>query len=172
MKSIFNATIAILLALVHIGCGSKSSAPAPPEVSGILTPVKWSFTVNKISDTEAELVMKATIDKGWHLYSMNQEIPEGPETGPMSLTVEFEKNANYSLDGPIIESTPENSDDPVFNMKVKFFEHEAVYRQKIKILTKDGFSVTGLLNFQSCDDAMCIPPTDDEFKFEIPESAV
>ena len=43
--------------------------------SQIHDPVKWNTTVEKVSDTEYDLVLKATIDSGWHLYSQN--VPEG-----------------------------------------------------------------------------------------------
>lgn len=163
--------LVILLALVHVGCGSNGGQKeVVPAGSGILTPVKWYFTVNKISDTEAELQMKATIEDGWHLYSMEQESDSGPNSGPISLTFEFEKSPHYSLDGEIKEPTPKKAHEAIFEMDVKFYEHEVVYKQKIKILTKDAFTVTGLLNFQTCNDEMCIPPADEEFKFEIPGS--
>ena len=42
--------------------------------SQILDPVKWSTSVKKISETEYDLISKATIAKGWHLYS--QVVPE------------------------------------------------------------------------------------------------
>lgn len=131
--------------------------------SQIQEPVKWHFSINKISETEAELLLKATIDKGWHVYSMNQE----SDQGPIALTFNFEKDNNYSLDGKIFEPTPEKMYDKNFEMNVKFYEHEVTYKQKIKILTQNTFSIKGLLNFQTCDDKMCLPPTDVEFDFKI-----
>lgn len=129
----------------------------------IQNPVKWNFTVNRVSETEAELLLKATIDKGWHVYSMNQE----SDMGPVALTFDFEKNPNYSLNGKIVEPKPEKMYDKNFEMNVKFYEHEVTYKQKIKILTQNTFIVKGLLNFQTCDDKMCLPPTDVEFEFKI-----
>ena len=49
--------------------------------SQILKPVKWQFYTEKISDSEVNLVFKATIDDGWHIYGM--DIPEG---GPISTS--------------------------------------------------------------------------------------
>src|ERR1035437_2518255 len=103
----------------------------------IQTPVKWIFSVNKISDSEAELILKATIDKNWHIYSMQQE----SDQGPISLTFNFEKNKNYSLDGKTIEPTPKKMYDKNFEMNVKFYEHEATYKQKIKILSQENFTI-------------------------------
>ncbi len=129
----------------------------------IVNPVKWYFTVNKISDTEAELQLRATIDKGWHVYSMKQESNDGP----ISLTFEFEKNKNYSLNGKIVEPEPHKMYDKNFEMNVKYYEKEVIYKQKVKILSQESFSIKGLLNFQTCDDQMCLPPTDVDFEFKI-----
>ncbi|MBI4946788.1 MAG: thioredoxin family protein [Bacteroidetes bacterium] len=131
--------------------------------SQIQKPVKWHFSVNKISDTEVELILKATIDKNWHIYAMNQE----SDQGPISLTFNFEKNKNYSLDGKINEPAPEKMFDKNFEMNVKYFEREAAYKQKVKILSQESFVIKGTLNFMTCNDNMCLPPTDVDFEFKI-----
>ena len=129
----------------------------------IQEPVKWSFKANRINATEAELLLKATIDKEWHVYSTQQESTDGP----IALTFNFEKNKNYSLNGKILEPKPEKTYDKNFEMNVQFYEHEVTYKQKIKILSQEIFSVKGVLNFQTCNSSMCLPPTDVEFEFKI-----
>ena len=52
--------------------------------SQIIEPVKWSTSVEKISETEYLLISTANIDKGWHLYS--QKVPED---GPITTTFSF-----------------------------------------------------------------------------------
>ncbi|HOD10495.1 MAG TPA: cytochrome C biogenesis protein, partial [Flavobacterium sp.] len=37
--------------------------------SQIINPVKWTSKVEKLSDTEFNLVMEAKIDDEWHVYS-------------------------------------------------------------------------------------------------------
>jgi len=152
MKQAKQLLVLLVLSLLYVSCFGQ-----------IQEPVKWYFSVNRISDTEAELLLKATIEKEWHVYSMNQE----GEDGPISLTFSFEKNPNYALDGKINEPTPEKVFDKVFEMNVKFYEHEMTYKQKIKILSQETFSVKGLLNFQTCNSTMCLPPTDVDFEFKI-----
>ena len=41
----------------------------------ILDPVKWSFSFQKVSSDEADLLITAKIEPGWHVYS--QFIEEG-----------------------------------------------------------------------------------------------
>ena len=47
------------------------------------TPVTWSSSFEKISDTEYDLIMSATIIPGWHLYSQFTE--EGGSLPILSL---------------------------------------------------------------------------------------
>jgi thiol:disulfide interchange protein DsbD len=53
-----------------------------PLFSQILEPVKWDAKVEKISDTEFDLIFTAHIDKGWYIYSQNKIEEDGfaPQT--------------------------------------------------------------------------------------------
>ena len=130
--------------------------------SQVQNPVKWKFYVNKISDSEAELILKATIDKGWHMYSLKQE----KDDGPVPITFEFEKNPNYEISGKISEPKPHEEYDKTFEMTVRYFEKEVTYKQKIKILSQKTFSVKGSLNYESCSDVCVMLSKDFEFKIE------
>ncbi|WP_411376977.1 hypothetical protein ACLHWH_02685 [Flavobacterium psychrophilum] len=44
----------------------------------ILDPVKWNSRVEKISETEYNLILEGKIDAGWHMYS--QFTPDGLTT--------------------------------------------------------------------------------------------
>lgn len=130
----------------------------------ILEPVKWSTSVEKISDTEYNLVSIATIDKGWHLYSQNV-----PDDGPIPTTF------TYTEDGfQLIENTKEEEghtvDDPVFEMKIKFFENKAEFKQRIKVLNNELSIVKGEVEFMVCDDARCLPPSYVDLEFNLSNS--
>lgn len=128
----------------------------------VLKPVKWSFSVKEISDTEAELVLKAAIEKGWHLYS--QDIPAD---GPVPTTFSFVKSADYELSGKVLEGKSIEEFDNIFGMTIKYFANQAEFRQKIKIKNKTGFTIKGELEFMVCDDSKCLPPEQVEFSFKI-----
>lgn len=136
---------------------------SPFAFSQIQDPVKWKFSVNKISDTQAELLLDCKIDQGWHVYSTKQE----SDMGPISLDFQFEKNANYSLDGKIIEPPFHKKFDKNFEMNVKYYDGGMTYKQKIKLLNKTSFAITGTLTYQTCNEEMCLPPTDIDFEFKI-----
>ncbi len=66
--------------------------------SQIHDPVKWSTSVEKVSDSEYNLIIQATIEDGWHLYSQNV-----PEDGPIPTAFTFEKTNDYGLVGETSE---------------------------------------------------------------------
>lgn len=134
--------------------------------SQILNPVEWTTSVEKISETEYDLLVTATIEKGWHLYSQN--VPEG---GPIPTLFDFETSANYTKKGRVLEEEGHTVNDPVFNMRIKFFENKTVFKQRIEILNNSTSVVKGKVEFMVCDDTRCLPPNDVDLIFNIPTKA-
>ena len=131
-----------------------------PMLAQIQEPIKFKTELAKLSDTEAELVFQATIDEGWHLYST-----ELPEDGPVSATLNIEQMEGVELVGKL---TPRGKIiehyDAMFEMDLRYFEHEGAFVQKLKF--KGGnYSISGYLNYAACNDQNCLPPTDVEFAF-------
>jgi thiol:disulfide interchange protein len=130
--------------------------------SQVLTPVKWSFKVEQSSPDEATLLLISTMDKGWHLYS--QHIAAG---GPIPTSFKFTPGKEFELIGKVKEPKAIEENDPNFNMVLKFFADRAVFKQKIKVLSKKDFMVKGSLEFMCCDDKQCLPPDEVEFSFPV-----
>ncbi|MFZ4523078.1 MAG: cytochrome c biogenesis protein CcdA [Bacteroidales bacterium] len=131
--------------------------------SQILEPVKWKFKVEQTKPDEATLLFIANVDKGWHMYS--QDIPDG---GPIPTTFTFTKSGSFSLGGKVKEPKAIQENDPMFpNMLLKYFADQAIFKQKIKVLSNKNFTVKGVVNFMSCDDHQCVPPTDIDFEFAV-----
>lgn len=128
----------------------------------VLDPVKWSTSVEKISDTEYDLVAKATIEMGWHLYS--QDVPED---GPIPTAFVYETNDDFKVIGNTLEEEGRTVDDPVFNMRIKFFEDNAEFRQRIEILNEELSVVKGEVEFMVCDDMRCLPPAYVDLDFDL-----
>lgn len=128
----------------------------------VLKPVKWTTAVNKISDTEYELVATATIDKGWHLYSQTV-----PEDGPIATSFTFEGNTNYLKKGNTSEDKGHTVQDPVFDMEITYFDTKANFKQRIKLKGKVPFVVKGTVEFMVCDDSRCLPPTEVDLVFNV-----
>lgn len=130
--------------------------------SQIHDPVKWTTLIEKISDSEYYLISTASIDKGWHLYS--QDVPED---GPIATTFTYEdQDGKIKIIGNTLEEDGYIVNDPVFNMKIKFFEGKAVFKQKIEI-TENIDRIEGFVEFMVCDDTRCLPPTEINLVFDV-----
>jgi hypothetical protein len=123
----------------------------------ILTPVSWSYAAKKTSATEAVIFLKATIDNGWHVYS--QFVKEG---GPIKTTITFIPSSEYTMVGKTIEPKPVTRMEKTFGMEVAFFENSVIFQQKIK-LKKGQAIVKGNIEYMTCNDHKCLPPTTEEF---------
>jgi len=84
----------------------------------ILEPVKWTTSVEKVSNTEYDLITKATIESGWHLYS--QTVPEGESNSNVILFMMIVK-VTFTIVGNTSEEEGHTVNDPVFKMEIKYF---------------------------------------------------
>ncbi len=128
----------------------------------ILTPVKWSFSSVKVNDREADLVITAKIEPGWHVYS--QFIEEG---GPIPTSFKFNPSPDYSLIGKVTE-TPKavSAFDNNFGMQISWHEKQVVFKQRIK-LKNERATVEGTLEFMVCNDEKCLPPAEESFSIPV-----
>ena len=126
----------------------------------IKDPVKFKTELTTLSDTEAEVVFTATIDKGWHVYST--DLGDG---GPISATFNVDNKSGVELVGKLKPVGKEVATfDKLFEMKVRYFENTAKFVQKVKI-TGGAYAIEGYLEYGACDDESCLPPTQVPFKF-------
>lgn len=129
--------------------------------SQILTPVKWSYATKKTGKNEAIIYMKATIDKGWHIYS--QHIAVG---GPVKTSFTFSPSKMYKLTGSTLEPKPVTSFEKVFNMNVSYFSNTVIFQQKVSF-SKAPAMVKGNIEYMVCNDKQCLPPADVNFSIAI-----
>ncbi|WP_165749873.1 protein-disulfide reductase DsbD family protein [Cellulophaga sp. Z1A5H] len=119
-------------------------------------PVLWEQELNKISDTEFELIIKADIFKDWHVYS--QYTAEG---GSQPSEFVFEKaNQDYELIGAVTESETTTEYSDIFEVDETYFKEKLVFTQKIKLINPTVTQVNVLLYYQVCKD-VCIPGEQD-----------
>lgn len=126
----------------------------------IQDPVKFKSELKTLAADEAEVVFKATIDKGWHVYST--DLGDG---GPISATFNVEKISGAEVVGKLKPVGKEISTfDKLFEMKVRYFENTAQFVQKLK-LTGGAYQLEGYLEYGACNDENCLPPTQVPFQF-------
>lgn len=128
--------------------------------SQILKPVTWSYAAKKTSATTATVFLKATVDKGWHLYS--QFVKDG---GPVKTTFTFPTSKDFSVIGKTIEPKPTTKYESTFKMDVNYFENAVVFQQKVKLNSKNAV-IKGNVEFMVCDDKQCLPP--EQVDFSVP----
>ena len=126
----------------------------------IKDPIKFKTELTPLSDTEAEVVFTAAIDKGWHVYST--DLGDG---GPISATFNVDNKSGVELVGKLKPVGKEVATfDKLFEMKVRYFENTAKFVQKVKF-TGGAYAIEGYLEYGACDDESCLPPTQVPFKF-------
>ena len=127
---------------------------ASAENSGILDPADWTVTATKVNEEEYDLTFKATLDKGWYMYSQHTE-----EGGPIPTAFYFTKGAHYELIGDAKEvGKLKEAHEPVFGVNVTKFEGgKATFIQRVKVSNADQ-AIEGEVEFMACNNETCTPP--------------
>ena len=97
----------------------------------VLKPVKWQITQKKVSDGVYDIICKATVDGGWHLY--DTKLPEG---GPLPTTFnrDEDETSGIELVGEVKateKALTEHSE--AFDMDLKYFINAATFVQRVKV---------------------------------------
>ena len=132
----------------------------------VLNPVSWQTKILK-TDKQDEYILewKAAIKDGWSIYSQYLE----SDDGPIRTSFEFDNKDGFDFLGQNVESGDRKEGfDKLFDMNVIKFSHEAIFKQRIK-LNERSKPITGYLTFMTCDDTRCLPPSDVDFEFPLPE---
>lgn len=129
----------------------------------IINPVKWKTKVVQKSETEFELVMDATIENEWHMYSQFT-----PENGPLPTVFDY-KNAkgNFTLVGKTKESAYKKVFNDIFEVDEYYFANTAQFKQIIKVTNAQLKEVKVYVEYQVCKE-QCIQQ-DATFTFKLPE---
>lgn len=135
--------------LVFLFCLSAMLLPAQ-----IFEPVRWTAQRRQQTDTTALVTLRAEIDAGWHLYGT--DIPAG---GPKATLIRLE---GVELLGAMETSVlPQLAYDDNFQMLLSFYENEVEFKQLCRVA--DGQSLTGAVEYMSCNGEQCLPPAVFEF---------
>ena len=142
-KSITLALLLFVMSVVH---------------AQLVEPVKFSANLKTGTTAEGEIVFSGKIDEGWHVYSTN--LAAG---GPVSATINVNKLEGVELVGKLTPKGHEISIfDKLFDMKVRYFEGSVQFVQRVKF-TKPDYSIDVYLEYGSCNDESCMPPTSVSF---------
>ena len=124
-----------------------------------MDPVHFSSQLKMLGGDKGEIVFSATIDNGWHVYSTDLG-----NDGPVSATFTAVKMDGVETVGKLKpRGHVVKQFDKMFDMELRFFEHKAEFVQQVRF-TKPQYTIDCYLEYGACNDEMCMPPTQVDFK--------
>ncbi len=104
-----------------------------------------------LPDGNVELLLTVSLEPGWYMYST---VPVSG--GPMATSFTADESSAFTLSGGLqdVEEAHVKLDEG-FGIDVKYFEGTAQFRQVIVPATQETFTVTGYLEYQTCNGAEC-----------------
>ncbi|PRX46411.1 protein-disulfide reductase DsbD family protein [Salegentibacter salegens] len=140
------------------------------EDSQMSDPISWEASVEKENDSIFTLVFTANLEEGWHLYSQKEA---DIDIAPIATTFSYNNaEENFELIGETTEPDIEPIYDQVFEADITYFEDEAVFTQKIKVLAESKPQIIAEIYFSVCDDEKCLPPETERFTISLEENEV
>jgi thiol:disulfide interchange protein DsbD len=125
----------------------------------MMDPVHFTTQLKELKNGEAELIFKATIDAGWHVYSTGLG-----NDGPISASFNKVKMEGAETVGKLQARGNEIKQfDKLFEMEVRYFEKAVTFVQKIKF-TKPKYDIDCYVEYGACNDQSCLPPSEAAFK--------
>ncbi|MGB1971503.1 MAG: cytochrome c biogenesis protein CcdA [Flavobacteriaceae bacterium] len=115
-------------------------------------PVTWTKKLNRISDSIVEVDFTAKIADNWHLYSL-EEFKDGPL--PTEFTFAFDSLKVIPL-AKMSSSVAKVDYDEIFGIDLPYFDGTARFYQRFKIYDPTLKLLEGEINYQACDDQVCI----------------
>ena len=122
--------------------------------------VQWKVESIQKDKGTVQLVMTATVKKGWYVYSQYLE----SDDGPVKTSIELEENKSITkIDTALEQGDKIEGYDALFDMKITKYKNQLKITQTLQV--NQATTVKGFVTYMSCNDEMCLPPTD--FHFEI-----
>lgn len=131
-------------------------------IAQIKDPVKWKATSKKVGNSY-QVILTATLPKPWHIYS--QFTGRG---GPLPTELKFTKNPLLTFDGGVKEVGKLKEEyDTNFDTKVKYFGDKVDFVQMVKVKGNLKTNVNVTIEYMTCDDSQCLPPTKKTFNVSL-----
>ncbi|MBE3072961.1 MAG: thioredoxin family protein [Acidobacteria bacterium] len=141
-------TVAALVAVASAAAGQQD----PVKLSLRLAP--GTAAVAPGSTFRVQLV--ATMDEGWHLYSITQ-----PPGGPIATRITVSKGQVVALDGKIDAPAPRVTFDQNFGLDTELYDGEVTFVLPLRVAadaSAGSQKITVETYYQTCNDQFCLPP--------------
>ena len=122
-------------------------------------PIHWKPGSASIPAKAGALIavpVVATIDSGWHLYSLKKL-----EGGPIPTTLAVAAGQPFRLEGKIESPEPIPMDDPNFGMTVEFYLGKAQFVLPVRVAAETPAGQQTLkvtARYQTCSEKICLAP--------------
>lgn len=143
-----------VLALILIMSGFSASAQK------VQDPTDWKFSVKKKDATHYTLIANTSIQAKWHIYA----IKPGGDGELIGTSFQFDKGG-AKVNGDVKELTPAKQ-EMLMDEKVNLHSGKATF--SVSIIGKQGQTISGTVEYQACNDMMCLPPKNKKFSVKLP----
>lgn len=128
-----------------------------------INPVTWRYSAKKISGKTFEIHIIAYIDPPWHVYSQ-----DSPEEISLPTKIKFMPNPLIQLEGELkVKGLKIEKEDAISGMKLKYYADKVEFIQTINLKANIKTNLNGNINFMTCNEKQCLPPTDQKFSISI-----
>ena len=129
----------------------------------IKNPVTWKYEAKKKTADTYEVVITASVEKPWHIYSQNTGAG-----GPIPTKLSFKANPLITLVGKAAEKGKlEKVHDKSFDVDVLYYSNSVVFTQTVKVKNAAKTNITGTVEYMVCDDSQCLPPKKQSFDIKL-----
>lgn len=126
-------------------------------------PVSWNYEAIKKSADTYEIVLTATVEEPWHIYSQNTG-----KGGPIPTAVVFKPNPLVAKTGKVKElGKLEKVFDKNFNTDVLYFSDKVKFVQLVKVKGGIKTNLSGTVEYMVCDESQCLPPVKKSFDLKL-----
>ena len=103
-----------------------------------------------------DATVKASIEEGWHLYSLTQ-----PPGGPIRTTISVTETGSFAQAGEVRQPEPRIQFDPNFGINAEFFDGKVDFLVPVQVkpgLSESEEALQVQVRFMVCSDTLCLPP--------------
>jgi DsbC/DsbD-like thiol-disulfide interchange protein len=150
MRRVMAALLLPLTAAAVLPAQQEEKAPDP---------VTWTIHSSRKSVKPGERFMvrlMASIDEGWHLYSMRQQ-----EGGPIPMTITAPMPQLFQIAGLVDAPVALTAHEELFGMEVEYYFGEVEFgvpMRAYKEARPEKAKLTLAARYQVCDSRQCLPP--------------
>lgn len=127
--------------------------------------IKWSFKVEKIDETHANIIGTAKLLIGWHIFSVDHD-PEKADFTGVPTTFSLKSTKDFKVIGKLKDGKKAKIYKDDLGIQL-YFEGTGIFKQEIEVLTDKTFKIPLSYLFQICDEAGCVFPPEQEVLLEI-----